>query len=288
MTTISIRGISLFVKVIGRGYPLAILHGGPGGDHTTMLNLRPLADHFTLVFYDHRCNGHSTGADVASFTWENLAADAEALRQALGFSQWAMLGHSLGGMVALEVALRYPERLSHLVLMDTGGDLRWAQENAPRLLAERGYPADVVETARSFLNGQIEPDELLPSLMKLSNAYNPHLSLLQLPRIMISALGGKFRAEGLIHGYGGSLRGWNVMDRLSQIQTPTLVLAGRDDFIFPPEHQEALAAGIPNARLVLVDRAGHNPQLERSAETIQAIRHFMATTNVPAGLPTTG
>ena len=87
MTTISIRDTTLFVQVIGEGYPLLLMHGGPGQDCTTLLPLKPLADQYTLIFYDHRCNGRSTGADVLSMTWENLTADAEALRQMLGMKR---------------------------------------------------------------------------------------------------------------------------------------------------------------------------------------------------------
>ena len=94
MTTIPIRGVSLFVRVIGQGYPLLMMHGGPSLDHTTLLPLLPLADQFTLIFYDHRCNGRSDGGEVTSMTMENLTADADALRQTLGFDQWAVLGHS--------------------------------------------------------------------------------------------------------------------------------------------------------------------------------------------------
>jgi proline iminopeptidase len=57
-----IRDVSLFVKVVGRGYPLLLMHGGPSADYTSMLPFRRLADQFTLVFYDHRGNGRSTGA----------------------------------------------------------------------------------------------------------------------------------------------------------------------------------------------------------------------------------
>ena len=137
MPSVSIRDVSLFVEVIGHGYPLVLMHGGPGADHWTMLPFRRCADRFTLVFYDHRCNGRSAGAPVSSMTWENLTADADALRQRLGFEKWAVLGHSFGGQVALEYALRYPDSLSHLVLLDTGGDSRWSQEHA----AERPRPA---------------------------------------------------------------------------------------------------------------------------------------------------
>src|SRR3972149_6036360 len=141
MTHMQIRDVSLFVKVIGQGYPLVLMHGGPGLDHTSLLPLQPLAEQFTLIFYDHRCNGRSEGAEVSSMTFENLTGDADALRQTLGFDRWAVLGHSFGGMVALEYALRYPERVSHLMLMDTCGDIGWVQQNAPRLLAKRGYGA---------------------------------------------------------------------------------------------------------------------------------------------------
>ena len=77
------------------------------------------------------------------------------------------------------------------------------------------------------------------------------------------------------------------MDRLGEIKVPTLVLAGCQDFLFPPEHQAELAAGIPNARLEIIDRAGHNPQDERPAEVMQAIRNLMATTNEPKNIPVT-
>ena len=64
MTTMSIRGVSLFVEVIGYGDPMVLMHGGPGSDHTTMSPLQACADRFTVVFYDHRCNGRSEGADI--------------------------------------------------------------------------------------------------------------------------------------------------------------------------------------------------------------------------------
>ena len=66
------------------------------------------------------------------------------------------------------------------------------------------------------------------------------------------------------------------MDRLSEIHVPTLVMAGRDDFLFPPEHQVELRAGLPNGRLELIERAGHEAPSERPAEVMQAISSFLA------------
>jgi proline iminopeptidase len=278
MTKMSIRGISLNVKVTGHGYPLLLMHGGPGADLYTMMAFRPLSKDFTLVFYDHRCNGRSEGAEVTTMTMENLTADADALRQSLGFEKWAVLGHSFGGHVALEYALRYPQSLSHLVLVDTAADSHWAQENASRLLEERGFRQETVDLSRRFLNGQIEPNEMFPSLMKLGNAYNPYTGLRQLPHMIIMGLQVKLRPEALIFG-ARHLKGWTVMDRLCEIQAPTLVMAGREDFQFPPECQEKLAAAIPKARLVFIDRAGHNPHDEQPAEVIKAIKSFLTEVN---------
>jgi len=285
MTNMQIRDASLFVKVVGQGYPLLLMHGGPSLDHTTLLPLEPLADQYTLIFYDHRCNGRSEAAEVSSMTFENLTADAEALRQTLGFEQWAVLGHSFGGNVALEYALRYPQSLSRLVLMNTGGDQRWVNQNAPQILAKRGYSADTVQAARRFFNGQVTVDEYFPTLEKFLGAYAYHPSIMYNPTFLRIAtkvgLGPpmKMRPEALIFGYGQLLRGWTVMDRLHEIQVPTLVLAGRYCFLFPPEHQAILADRIPNAHLELVECAGHNPQIEQTDEVIRILRRFLADVN---------
>jgi proline iminopeptidase len=277
---IEIRGASLFVKVIGQGYPLVLMHGGPGLDHTSLLALQPLADQFTLIFYDHRCNGRSEGAEVSSMTFENLTADADALRQTLGFDKWAVLGHSFGGMVALEYALRYPQSLSHLLLVDTCGDIWWGQHNAPEILAKRGYSAAAVQAARRFFNGQLAPKEFFSVTMKYARAYYYNSNRWAMARDVVSGvLSGsppKMRPEAAIFGFSQLLRGWAVMDRLSEIKVPTLVLAGRDDFLFPPEHQVALAGGIPNAQLEIIERAGHEAPSERPAEVIRAVTDFLA------------
>jgi proline iminopeptidase len=285
MATMQIRGVPLFVDVIGHGPPLLLMHGGPGLDHVSLTPFRDLADRHTLVFYDHRCNGRSIGPPVTTMTWDNLTADADALREALGFDQWVVLGHSFGGHVALEYVLRYPERVSRLVLLDTAGDARWSQENAAQVLAGRGFSPATVAVARRFYNGQVAKKDFIRAAIRLLPAYDHRFSLVHLAREI--AAGGwrqKARPEALIFG-GTMARGWNVMDRLAEIQVPTLVLAGHDDFLFPPESQALLAAGIPNARLRIIERAGHNPQAERPSETLAVVADFLAPAALPAPPP---
>jgi proline iminopeptidase len=282
----SIRDASLFVEVVGHGYPLVLMHGGPGADHWSLLPLRRCADRFTLIFYDHRGNGRSQGAPVSSMTWDNLTADADALRQRLGFDRWAVLGHSFGGHVALEYALRYPDNLSHLVLLDTGADSWWSRENAAQILTGRGYRPGAVKLVRRFFTGQIAPNEMIPAMIRFGSAYYYRHSNVHLARQLIHGeWRAKIRPEALIFAGRELLNGWTVMNRLGEITTPTLVMAGRDDFLFPPEHQAALAAGIPNARLRIIERAGHNPHEERTAEVIAAVTDFIADTAVSDASP---
>jgi proline iminopeptidase len=85
----------------------------------------------------------------------------------------------------------------------------------------------------------------------------------------------KMRPEALIHAGRVLLDGWTVMDRLGEITVPTLVIGGRDDFLYPPEHQAQVAAGIPGARLRIIERAGHNPHSEERAEVMVAVSDFI-------------
>ena len=279
-----IRDVSLYVKILGRGNPLLLMHGGLGLDHTTLSSLEPLADRFTLVFYDHRGNGRSSGA-IESMTWENLTADADALRQTLGFDRWAVLGHSFGGHIALEYALRYPERLSQLLLLDTGGDSWWIQYNAPRILAKRGYNATTVQGAPRFYNGQLQPSEVRPIVFNFVEAYFYRFGLREMPHAIVEAFHMKMRPEAHVFSFRHLLKGWTVMDRLHEIEVPTLVLAGRHDFLFPPEHQAILADRLPQARLEIIERAGHNAHEERAAEVLEVLKGFLAPVGreAPAG-----
>lgn len=274
---VPLRDIALYVDVVGRGDPLLLMHGGPSADLWTLASFRRLADQCTLVFYDHRCNGRSVGVPISSMTWENLVGDPEALREHLGFEKWAVLGHSFGGHVALEYVLRHPDSVSRLVLVDTGADSRWARENAPQLLAQRGFDPKKVELVRRWFHGEFTPREYLPIFWRISSAYGGRNGLRGVAREM--AEGGwrtRMRAEPLIHAGRVLFDGWSVVDRLGEIAVPTLVMAGSEDFVFPPECQQELAAGIRGSQLVMIDGAGHDPQDEQPTRVMQVLRPFLA------------
>jgi pimeloyl-ACP methyl ester carboxylesterase len=159
-----------------------------------------------------------------------------------------------------------------------GGGTQFGQGAVDSTMARRGYGPRTVELARRFFNGQIAPNEMMPALLRFGGAYYHDPSLVLLARELLR--GGwrtKTRPEALIFAGRQLFKGWTVMDRLDQITVPTLVLAGRDDFLFPPEHQRQLAAGIPGARLQIIERAGHNAHSEQSAEVLRAVTDFIST-----------
>ena len=287
MPMMRIRDVSLFVKVMGAGDPLVLMHGGPGLDHTTLSSLEPLAEQFTLVFYDHRCNGRSTGA-VESMTWDNLVADADSLRAMLGFDRWSVLGHSFGGLVAFEYALRHPERLSRLLVLDSCADARVVTEGGPDILAKRGYGDATVRAARRFYNGALEPKEVNRIIFRFLGAYFYRMRVRDLPHATVAAMRIRQRQDAHVFGFTHLYRGWSVMDRLKEIETPTLLLAGRYDFLSPAEHFAIVADRMPDARLEIIERAGHNAHDERAEQVIPIIREFLTTPEVmpseePAG-----
>ena len=123
MPLVHLNGTDLLYVEVGEGLPCLVMHDGLGLDHTSMHPwLDPLGELMHLIYCDYRGNGRSGRPPSETITFEQPCADA--LREHLGFEKVAVLGYSFGGFIALEYALRYPERLSHLILGGTspGGD----------------------------------------------------------------------------------------------------------------------------------------------------------------------
>jgi proline iminopeptidase len=108
---VRVRGANLFCRELGEGLPIAVLHGGPDFDHTYLLpQLDLLADYFRLIYYDQRGRGRSADHVRADeVTIESEIADLDALREHFQLSSIAALGHSWGGVLAMEYAIRRPE-----------------------------------------------------------------------------------------------------------------------------------------------------------------------------------
>ncbi len=260
-----------------REKPVAfVIHGGPGVDHTAYKPaFSPLSQKLQLVYFDHRGQGRSARGPKETYTLENNVEDMEALRQYLGLDKIVAIGASYGGIVALSYAVRYPQNLSHLIAIATVPDYRFL-EKAKVTLAQRGTE-EQKRSASLLWDGKFENEAQLREYFKVmgsmySLTYDPQLSARAWDRIILSV-------DAINVAFGGFLRNYNVLDQLPRITSPTLVIAGRHDWICPPEFSEEIARAIPNADLRIFENSGHLVRADEPEALIDAIAGFLVYNN---------
>ena len=240
----------------GSGEPMLLVQG-MSGTHLSWGEpfLTELERDFDLVAYDHRGVGRSS-AVTDPFSIVDLADDAAALMDALGWETAHVVGISMGGMVAQELALRHPQRIRTLTLGCTycGGEgSALASSEVSSKLAEAmmsGDPDRAIATAYEV--------NVSPGYFADKSAYATFYEMATalptpVPVIMLQAQ---------------AVQSHDTLSRLGEIAVPTLVLHGTADPLFPYGHGEALARAIPGARLVPLDGMGHQMPVPEVWETV--------------------
>jgi proline iminopeptidase len=253
--------------------PVAFLvHGGPGADHTSYkAGLSEMSQKMQLVYFDHRGQGRSARGPKETYTLENNVEDMEALRQYLGLDKIIVIGGSYGGMVALSYAIKYPQNLSHLIVIATVPDYRFL-EKAKQFIAEKGTD-EQKKYAEILWAGDFKDEAELKAYFQVmaplySVTYNPEAKNHSDNRTIYSV-------DAINQAFGGFLRTYNVSDRLHQITAPTLVIAGRHDWICPPEFSQEIAAAIPNSDLRIFENSGHLIRVDEPQALKDAIAGFI-------------
>ncbi len=228
-------------------YPPVLLLHGAGGTHLDWpAELRRLPNSLAPDLADH---GRSTTPFRSSIP--AMAADMIALLDELNIEQAVLLGHSMGGAVALQIALDYPERTAGLILIATGARLAVHPDILNGLLPE------TLKAVQLLVNWQWADgfDEALESgfarLMQIQPA--------------------------LLHADYTATNDFDVRERLGEIHTPTLVIGGTADRMTPLRYSEYLRDHIPNAQLIVIDGGGHMLTLEQPQPVGAAIKTFLET-----------
>ncbi len=256
MPTAQVNGAELYYEVRGAGPPMLMLHGGLGLDHIYLKSsLTPLEQRNSLIYYDQRGNGRSDGVPVSTITMEQLADDAAGLLDALGHASVIVFGHSYGGFVAQEMAIRHADRVRALVLCDTtpgelGATESPSDEQGPPL------PEAAVELMSSVPERDDELSEMMASMLGL-------IYLHKRPADEVAWImeGTQFRAAALVRGFE-VLSQWSSVDRLNQITAPTLLLWGRHDMVCSAPQATRIASRIRGSQLAMFEESGHMPWLE--------------------------
>jgi pimeloyl-ACP methyl ester carboxylesterase len=252
MPTLNVNAAELYFECAGAGPPLLLIHGlGSSGDDWAFQR-DALARAHTLILPDLRGSGRSS-KPPGPYSIAGFGADLWALLDALGIHSVALLGFSLGGAVAIEMALMHPARVSRLIVCNTLASYRtdtwhkWIEANLQlalvRLLGPRG-------AARVFARRLFPHEDQAPKRQRVidvvgANPRRPYLDT--------------------VH----ALIGWSAVERLAAQQMPTLIIAAEHDFT-PLDDKRAELRLFPQARLVVIAGSRHGTPFD-------AIEAFNAT-----------
>ena len=279
---IDIGDTRLFVVQRGQGYPLIILHGGPGLDHHEFADyLDPLCDQFRLILVDMRAQGNSGMCPEETWTLEQMAADVVSLANVLGLEKYALLGHSYGAFVALQNAVDFPGAAAQTIVSGGVPSSRFLEVVDKNL--EEFEPLELrKQVADSWAReATAKSQEDFASLMHdqmpfhFGDPLDPCI-----PEYEARTAETIYSPAVLQHFAKAEYGGIEVEDRLKHVTQPVLVCTGRLDRVCSVEAAEATAAGLPDAELVIFEHSGHMTFVEENERYLDLVRSFL-TKNIP-------
>jgi len=254
MTLTKIGDTNLFLTTKGEGTPIMIFHGGLGLDHTYLTPyFDTLTDTYQVTYYDHRGNGRSDKPnDYATLNFDVLCADADAVRQHLGHDKVIVIGHSYGGFIAQQYAIKYGAHLKGLVLIDTVP----AFDYQP---VPNGTEEQMGAFGAAFTRPMADDADWRTVWTTLVQMY-----FHEYDDSVGNALDEATHYVAAAWNQGSALLGeFNTLDNLPNISVPTLVMSGAHDFITPPDSgTHRIASLIPNATAHIFDNSAHYPFIE--------------------------
>ncbi len=274
---VSVGDTRLWVVERGEGFPLLLLHGGPGLDHHEFADyLDPLADEYRLVLVDLRAQGRSEHASRKTWTLKQMAADVSVLAATLGYGPYAVLGHSYGAFVALQHAVDFSGDPAATIVSSGLPSARYLDGLDDRLAAFEPVELREQVTRSWAAEERVETAEQLKRLVDDQMPWHfadPHDPRIADFNARTAAMVGS--PEVLRHFAQESYGGIEVEDALPSVTHPVLVLAGRHDRTCPVEAAEAIAKAIPGAELAVFEQSGHMTYVEEQPLYLDVVRDFL-------------
>lgn len=261
MALIKKNGTEIFYSVVGQGSPLIMLPGLTG-DQTMWGNIvLELQKHYQVILIDNRGAGRSQ-VTQAPFRISDMANDVMNVIEELKLKKTSILGHSMGGYVAQEFAIQYPEKLDKLILMSTRC---------------KASPLSTIQSEIAFhlIDSKIDPIVLIKNSMTwcfgetfMSNEKN-----------VTDYIERSFNRQYPAHleGFKHQVLAIDAFENnnLEKIQAPTLIINGEEDRIAPIPYSDYMKKHIPNAQQIILKNVGHMPHIENCDQVVQHIYKFL-------------
>ena len=283
----TVNGAKLWTVRFGKGDPIFFIAGGPGGTHYGLRSFDSLSTTNMLVYFDGFGRGKSdTAKNVNEYSLERDIEDLEGLRKAMGYSAINVLGHSYGGVVAQGYALKYPGRVKHLILANTFHSFLMWQENDDNSNHEikTNYP-DVWDTLMKVREqGAVSSDSIHIEIYGrvpygFLYAYNPDKFVGRTRKPYPNPFNSKlyYQMVGKDGDFivGNDIGNFDFRKDLKNLKMPVLIIGGRFDRVAVPWMMVKYKEYCPQAKFVLFERSGHNPQVEEPEKEFKLIREFL-------------
>ena len=263
MPKAKVNDIQIDYEVHGEGFPLIMIMGLSGNiDWWDPRMIQEISKNFKLVMFDNRGAGRTDISDKR-YTIKLFADDTVGLMDALGIFRAHVFGISMGGMIAQELALNYPEKVEKLVLCSTtcgGTKSVLASQKVQRMLMANRNTVSPEEIVRMTIPLLFTEDFIKK---------NPDLVEIAIQQILKAPISNKAFMRQL-----NAIMEFGACNRLPQIRAPTLILHGKRDILVPPENGSILAEAIPNAKLVYFENSAHG-LIEETEKVIRVLLNFL-------------
>ena len=276
---VPVDGAELLCREVGAGRPIIVIHGGPDFDHRYLLpDMDRLVDSYRLIYYDQRGRGRSRGeVRLEEIDIDRYVEDLDLLRAHLRLDTVAILGHSWGGFVAMHYALRHPDRVSHMILLNTASasheDLTLMKEERGRKQAPHRERLDALESSAAYEEGDPRTVAEYYRIDFGTTFKRPEdAARLNLTSTREDILKGRAIEDRLAKGLYW-VPGYTIIPALKNLRTPTLVIHGENDF-FPVASSAHIAGAIAGARLVTLADSGHFSYIDAPKRVRAAIDDF--------------
>lgn len=266
---VAVNGLNIRYIVRGSGSPLVLIHGFGEFLEVWWLNIATLSEHYQVYAMDMPGHGLS-GKPKIDYDLAFATEFASGFAQALGIEHASLIGHSLGGIVAISTAINFPEKVDKLILVDSAG-LTNKVPLVYRLCCLPLFGELIVEPTikaglrhgikRAFYNPDLVTEEMVDrdyQFLKMPGARGAMLSII---RHGVSLSGPRPEAV--------------MLDKLHLIKSPTLLIHGAQDEVIPIKYAQRARDLIPNARLKAIKKCGHCPHIEKASEFNEAVIAFL-------------
>jgi len=262
MPTIKINDVNIYYEIHGKGEPLVLIAGLASDSQSWLPIIDDLSKKYQVVVFDNRGVGRTKPMDVKT-SIQQLADDCIGLINYLGFKTVQLLGHSMGGMIALDCAIRYPEYFSKLILASTSAVN--SQRNTILFDDWVSYLDDNMKSELWFRNlfywiftkRFFEDSETLKTAVQMSIDY-PYAQSKVSYKNQVNAI-----------------KEFDCFEELSGIKIKTLVVSGDEDMLFSPDESYSVLKTIPGAKFSFVEGAAHSIFMEKPDEFVKVVNDFL-------------